>query len=141
MPVRVSDYYSATEELPDIEPFSEYREPKELANSTIAFAIGGDIVLADEYNQGVQASTQTDGDGNPLSEYEEFAPPRELPAPLPQRTIDDMTDPYGSPLLDGFLETDFEPARVIAYYDADENPVYEDEVPKKRGRPRKSVSA
>lgn len=112
MTVRASDYYAVSEENDQIEPFREYRGEVALANSEFAFAIGGDIVSADEYGQGPQGVT---GEGAVGYVAEQFIP--RVYEPTKPRVIDDLLDPYNSPMLEGFVQSGFEPEEVIGYID------------------------
>ena len=118
MPTLASSFYSVSEVNEDIEPYREYRGDVVLQNSTYEFAIGGDIVQADEYNQGPLAPPSAEfayfiSEGEIKMENTEFV--ARVYEPTKPRVIDDLVDPYNSPMLDGFLQSDFEPAPVVGF--------------------------
>lgn len=101
--VAVDIFYADTEQLPDIEPYFEYRGDVVLMASTYESALGPDIVAAEIVSQGAQsAKVRASQDVAKVSDVK-----------VPHRVIDDLVDPYNSPMLDGFLQSDFTPEAPI----------------------------
>lgn len=106
--VRADQFYAVVEGETGIEEYREYRGDVQLAASSYESALGGDIVAASDYIQGKQgaqaAFVQPGKQPSPEQLVEKVSQPK-----LPQRTINDLEDPYNSPMLDGFLQSEFEP--------------------------------
>jgi hypothetical protein len=124
--VRMEDYFSMSE-LEDVEPYVEIRDPNIVpALGAYEATLGENVVPAGEYLQGVSGAdavlVDTNYDFEQVPQADQVVNiPREYTTP---RVIDDLEDPYNSPMLEGFLQIDFEPTPVVAYYDKKGNPVF-----------------
>ena len=103
--VRQEEFYAVTQELPDIEPYREYRGEVILVASSYEAAMAGNgIVAAEDYTQGTQGGKVTKAQHvDRVPEVERITGER-----------DPLLDPFESPMLDNYFDEDaFTPEGVI----------------------------